>query len=86
MDIFSISAMRAKCPKCGAVFEVPWHPTLVHIGSIKLMKCPSCGKTSMMHTGVKDPINWPEEDNKVEKEPKETDDLERRIRDSKYED
>jgi phage FluMu protein Com len=29
--------MRAKCPKCGAVFEVTWHPTLVHIKSIKLL-------------------------------------------------
>ena len=45
----------------------------------------------MMHTGVKDPINWPERDKGAEKEeakresPSGMDDLERQIRDSKYE-
>ena len=51
--------MKAKCQKCGAVFEYPWHPTLVHIGSIKLLKCLACGKRSMMETDVQDPVTWP---------------------------
>ncbi len=80
--------MRAKCPKCGAVFEVPWHPTLVHIGSIKLLKCPACGKRSMMHTGVKDPVTWPVEKGTEEKAVEQLSDeerLRRRIEGSKHE-
>jgi len=79
--------MRAKCPKCGAVFEYPWHPTLVHVGSIKLLKCPACGKRGMMSTGVKDPANWPKEEGQKGKEGdlNEKEELERRIQESKYE-
>lgn len=50
---------RAKCPRCGAVFEEPWHPTLVHTLSEKLLTCPACGKTAMMKTNEKDPVTWP---------------------------
>ncbi|MDG6901316.1 MAG: hypothetical protein JRM80_05080 [Nitrososphaerota archaeon] len=53
--------MRAKCPKCGAVFERTTMMSLVHLGSLKLVKCPSCGKRSMMDTDVSDPLNWPPE-------------------------
>jgi len=56
--------MKAKCEKCGAVFEYAWHPTLVHIGSVKLLKCPSCGKRSMMDTNTTDPVNWPKDQQK----------------------
>ncbi len=51
--------MRAKCPKCGAVFEWAWQPTLVHAGSTKHMKCPACGKRSWIQTDVRDEITWP---------------------------
>jgi uncharacterized C2H2 Zn-finger protein len=51
--------MKAKCKKCGAVFEYPWHPTLVHVGSTKLLKCPACGKLSMMQTDTDDAVTWP---------------------------
>lgn len=79
--------MRAKCPKCGTVFETPWRPTLVHIGSIKLMKCPSCGKSSMMKTNVKDEVTWfpdgaPTQENHVISE---KDQLDKRIEESRYE-
>jgi len=77
--------MRAKCPKCGAVFEKPWQPTLVHIGSIKSLKCPACEKTSMMHTNVKDQVNWPKEEGAKSEGSDEADDLSRRIEESKYE-
>lgn len=80
--------MRAKCPKCGVVFEAPWHPTLVHIGSIKLLKCPACGKSSMMHTGVKDPVTWPIEEGsegKALEQESEEERLKRRIEGSKHE-
>lgn len=89
IDASSVSRdiMRAKCPKCDAVFEVPWQPTLVHVGSTKYMKCPKCGKRSMMHTSVKDPVNWPEEEGS-KLHPAESggrEELEDRIEDSKYE-
>jgi DNA-directed RNA polymerase subunit RPC12/RpoP len=51
--------MRAKCPKCGAVFEVGMGPSLIHIGSLRYTKCPACGKRSMMNNFVEDPITWP---------------------------
>jgi hypothetical protein len=78
-------AMRAKCPKCGVVFETPWQPTLVHIGSIKSLRCPACGQRSMMHTNVKGPVNWPVEEGAKKEGSDETSDLSRRIEDSKYE-
>jgi NAD-dependent SIR2 family protein deacetylase len=79
--------MRSKCPKCGVVFETPWHPTLVHMGSLKYLKCPSCGKSSMMKTNVKDPVTWfpdgaPSEENHAISE---TDQLDKRIEESRYE-
>ncbi|MDW5562311.1 MAG: hypothetical protein SA339_03720 [Methanomassiliicoccus sp.] len=77
--------VRAKCPKCGVVFETPWHPTLVHVGSLKLMKCPACGKSSMMHTKVNDPVTWPVGTGETEKVKTEKEMLEERIESSKYE-
>ena len=56
--------MKAKCQKCGVVFEYAWHPTLVHIGSRKLLKCPACGKRSIMETDLDDPVTWPKGGNK----------------------
>jgi ribosomal protein S27AE len=80
---------RAKCPKCGAVFETSRSISLVHLGPLKQIKCPSCGKTSFMKTGVKDPLTWPPE--MVKREPQgekqlSEEELEKkRIEDSKYE-
>ena len=54
--------MRAKCPKCGAVFEWAWQPTLVHAGSTKYMKCPACGKRGWIQTDVRDEMTWPKEE------------------------
>jgi transcription elongation factor Elf1 len=51
--------MKAKCKKCGVVFEYAWHPTLVHIGSKKLLKCPACGKSSIMETNLDETVTWP---------------------------
>ncbi|HVO77300.1 MAG TPA: hypothetical protein VMS79_00360 [Methanomassiliicoccales archaeon] len=54
--------VHAKCPKCGAVFEWAWQPSLVHAGSSKYMKCPACGKRAWIQTDVRDEITWPKED------------------------
>jgi ribosomal protein S27AE len=48
--------MRAKCPKCGSVFEVKPGFTLVHAGPYRRIKCPACGKKSIMNNLVNDPI------------------------------
>lgn len=79
--------MRSKCPKCGTVFETPWHQSFVNLGPWKYLKCPSCGKSSLMRTGVKDPITWfpegaPIEENHVISE---KDQLDKRIEESRYE-
>ena len=78
--------MRAKCSKCGNVFEMQWTPSLIHIGSLKLLKCPACGKRSMMNTYVNDPITWPKEEGKKGEEPMTEEELQKkRIEESKYE-
>jgi predicted RNA-binding Zn-ribbon protein involved in translation (DUF1610 family) len=80
---------RAKCPKCGAVFDASRSLSLVHLGPMRQLKCPACGKISFMNTGVNEPLTWPPEI--VKQEPKaETplseEDLEKkRIEESKYE-
>ncbi len=78
---------RAKCPKCGNVFDSARGPTLVHAGPYRSLKCPVCGKSSMMRVGTKDPITWPkEEDGKDGKDEQvKEDDLDRRLQESKFE-
>ena len=61
--------MRAKCSKCKNVFEAKLTISLVHIGPLRLMKCPACGKTSMMNTFVNDRITWPPEEITVVEKP-----------------
>ena len=63
-----ISMPRLKCKKCGNVFEistgsVATQGLLLHVGPYHLIKCPACGKRSLMDTysSVKDPITWPPE-------------------------
>jgi len=54
--------MRAKCPKCSAVFDVKLGVSLVHIGPYRYTKCPACGKSGMMNNFVNGPITWPPEE------------------------
>jgi ribosomal protein S27AE len=81
--------MRAKCKKCGSVFDTSRTFSIFHIGSLKMLTCPACGKTSLMNSHVKDPINWPAEDKKEEQQTQRElsqDELEqKRIEESKYE-
>jgi len=62
-------AMRAKCPKCGNVFDASRSFSAFHIGPIKQIKCPACGKISVMRTYVKDPLTWPPEEKKLSEHP-----------------
>jgi len=80
--------MRAKCPKCGAVFEVKPGISLIHVGPWRYTKCPACGKSSMMNNFVSDPITWPPEEKEKKGEPPLTEEQlkKKRIEDSKYED
>jgi ribosomal protein S27AE len=79
--------MRAKCPKCGAVFEVSVGPSLVHMGPWRSTKCPACGKRSITNNFVKDPITWPPEAaDKTEAPPMSDEELkEKRLEESKFE-
>jgi DNA-directed RNA polymerase subunit RPC12/RpoP len=86
---------RVKCGKCGAVFEISMASAavqgFVHVGPLHFVKCPACGKRSMMNTysSVKDPITWPPEEKGQQQaaQPQLTEEeLEKkRIEDSKYE-
>jgi predicted Zn finger-like uncharacterized protein len=51
-------AMRAKCPKCGNVFDASHSSSGLHLGPLKQLKCPACGKIILMKAYVKDPITW----------------------------
>jgi len=81
--------MRAKCPKCNAIFDASQMFSGVHIGPLKQLKCPACGKVSLMNAYVKDPVTWPTKEEKTI-QPSETtlssEELEqKRIEESKYE-
>jgi predicted Zn finger-like uncharacterized protein len=82
-------AMRAKCPKCGAVFDVSRSFSGIRFLMYKRLKCPSCGRVSFMNAYVKDPITWVPEEKKTRQATgrKLTDEeLEKkRIEESKYE-
>ncbi len=79
--------MRAKCQKCGAVFDASHSFSGIHIGPIKQLRCPSCSKSSFMNTYVKNPINYPPNEPRQQGTSSLTDEeLEnKRIEDSKYE-
>jgi ribosomal protein S27AE len=80
--------MRAKCPKCSAVFDASRMFSGIHIGPYKQLTCPACGKTSFMNAYSKAPLNWPlKEQPQKPPEPQMTEaELEqKRIEDSKYE-
>ena len=82
-------AMRAKCPKCSNVFDASHSFSGFHIGPLRQLKCPACGKISLMKTYVKDPITWPPNEKQREKQTEQkltTEELEnKRIEESKYE-
>jgi len=77
--------LRAKCPKCGAVFGVSPGLSIVHAGPWRYTKCPACGKRNVMNNFVSDPITWPPPEK--ESPPPTEDELKRkRLDESKYED
>ena len=87
---------RLKCKKCKNVFEISTSSALaqgmlLHAGPYQLIKCPACGKRSLMNisSSVKDPVTWPsiEKQQQPATESKLTEEeLEKkRIEDSKYE-
>ena len=84
---------RLKCTKCGSVFEYSYRPldSLVHLGPYKRFNCPSCGRSSWfnVYSSVKDPVTFPAEAKKPDKEKQQelsAEELEKkRIEESKYE-
>jgi len=77
--------MRAKCPKCQAVFDVKLGVSLIHVGPWRYTKCPACGKSSMMNNFVNDPITWPQEEAEEKGETLSDEELrKKRIEESKY--
>ena len=84
---------RLKCKKCSAVFEYDYKPldSFVHLGPLKYVKCPSCGKRSFFNvdSSVKEPVTYPPQEQKTKEEqekPSTQEELERkRIEESKYE-
>jgi uncharacterized C2H2 Zn-finger protein len=80
--------MRAKCPKCSAVFDASRGFSALHVGPFKQLKCPACGKVSFMNAYSRDPLTWPLEENKPQQQQFSLSDQEqekRRIEESKYE-
>jgi predicted nucleic acid-binding Zn-ribbon protein len=84
---------RLKCKKCGNVFEHQHQPldSLIHLGPIRMLKCPACGKSSFFNSlsSVNDPVTWPPQKEKKERpaEPQlsEEEQEKKRIEESKYE-
>jgi ribosomal protein S27AE len=78
--------MRAKCPKCGAVFDASRSFSGIHIGPLRQLGCPACGKTSFMNSYVKDPLNYPAEEPSQQEMQLSQEELEQKhIEESKYE-
>ena len=80
--------MRAKCKKCGAVFDASRSISIFHIGPLKQLKCPACGKISLMNAYSKDPVTWIREENKLTQpteNPLTQEEEKKRIEESKYE-
>jgi len=83
---------RLKCDKCGNVFEYTHKPldSIVHLGPIRMLKCPACGRRSFFNTlsSVKDPVTWPPEermDKSTDLSLSEEEFKKKRIDESKYE-
>ncbi len=81
-------SMRAKCPKCGNVFDASRSYSMFHIGPLKQLKCPACNKTSLMNAYSKDPITQLAEEKTQQQIANQLTDEEierKRIEDSKFE-
>jgi hypothetical protein len=52
--------MKAKCPKCKAVFDASRNFSGIHLGPYKYLDCPACGKSSFMNAYSRDAITWPQ--------------------------
>jgi hypothetical protein len=84
---------RAKCKKCGKVYEQGLGVAVLapHVGPLHYVKCPACGKRSWLniYSSTKDPITWPEEEAKQQQaaqpELSEEELEKKRIESSKYE-
>ncbi len=83
---------RLKCKKCGAVFEYEYTAlsSFFHAGPYKSVKCPACGKSSIMnaYSSVKEPVTWPPQEKQTQPtQPQLTEEEQekKRIEDSKYE-
>jgi ribosomal protein S27AE len=79
--------MKAKCPKCGAVFDASRMFSGIHVGPFKQLSCPACGRTSFMNAYSREPISYPPPQSKQAPLTSVSDEeLEKkRIEDSKYE-
>jgi rRNA maturation protein Nop10 len=79
--------MKAKCPKCGSVFDVKLGLSIIHAGPYRWTKCPACGKSSLMNNFVNDPVTWSPEEKEKKDETLTNEELKKkRIDESKYED
>ena len=85
---------RLKCKKSGEVFEYEYKPldSFVHLGPLKWVKCPACGKSSFfnVYSSVNDPVTYPPEEYKPQKKEyeqalTEEEQEKKRIEESKYE-
>jgi hypothetical protein len=81
--------MHAKFPKCMAIFDASHMFSVIHFGPFKQLKCPSCGKVSLMNSYVKDSLTWPSKEEKLFQQIETSFTIEeleqKRIEDSKYE-
>jgi hypothetical protein len=53
-------AMKAKCPKCKAVFDSSRNFSGIHLGPYKYLDCPACGRSSFMNSYSREAITWPQ--------------------------
>jgi ribosomal protein S27AE len=56
--------MKAKCRKCGAVFDASHSFSGVHFGPYKYLDCPACGKSSFMNAYSREELTWPQNQTK----------------------
>jgi ribosomal protein S27AE len=78
--------MRAKCPKCGSVFDASRMFSGIHLGPFKQLTCPACGKTSFMNAYSKAPLSYPPQTKQEPASEISEEELEqKRIENSKYE-
>jgi ribosomal protein S27AE len=62
--IRSPGRMKAKCRKCGAVFDASHSFSGFHLGPYKYLDCPACGKSSFMNAYSREQLTWPQDHSK----------------------